>query len=111
MSYRAGGEPMPSFVRAPLAIRASFSAAAYFTISTTSSVELGRTMTDGNFPSTAYALNSVGSLETCSAPTISGRRAETALLAIVKRRKLLRLAEDGYVSRHSPFCWGRFFRD
>src|SRR5579862_492928 len=111
ISYRDGGEPIPSLVRAPLAIRASFSAAAYFTISTNSSVEPGQTVTEGSFPSTAHAPSSAGVVETCSAPTISGRREDAVLLAVVTRRKLPPPAEDECEFRHSLFCWGRFSQD
>src|ERR1700752_3025292 len=111
MSYRAGGEPIASLVRAQLAIRASFSAAAYFTISITSSVEPGQTVTEGSFPSTAHAPSSAGAVETCSAPTISGRREEAVLLAVVTRLKLLPPAEDECEFRHSLFCWEKSSRD
>jgi hypothetical protein len=45
--------PMPSEVRAPLAIRESFSSTEIFTISATCSEFSGCTETDGKAPSTA----------------------------------------------------------
>ena len=60
MSYWRGGNPIPSFVRAPVATMASFSFTANFTTSTISAVDCGRAAAAGSFPSIAYAASSSG---------------------------------------------------
>src|SRR5690242_18421702 len=103
--------PIPSFVRAPHEISASFSEPAKRTASATSSADRGRTTVAGAIPSTAYSAQSDGSEEATMPPSAVSRREIARSLDIVIRQAPHARFEYESEFHRSLFPAERFFPD